>query len=87
MPQIGHEPGASRTICGCIGMCIRLAVRTSPALVMVMRSIYSARISPVKSGTLQRSLGCRSEKMAPLYATLAAAFDGSTFIPQTGSNS
>jgi hypothetical protein len=48
-----------------LGMCIRLAVRTSPALVMVVRSNYSVRISPVQSRTLQRSLGCRSEKWRP----------------------
>src|ERR1035438_5968694 len=41
-------------------MCIRLAARSSLALVRGMHSDCSARISPLPSETLPHSLGCRS---------------------------
>jgi len=54
------------------GQCIfRLSFRTSPALVMVMRSIILRYFSG-ESG-LAASLGCRSEKWRP-YSNLAATF-------------
>jgi hypothetical protein len=55
IPQIGHEPGAVRTTCGCIGQTYSVAARSVAATITGSRAMPHFGHAP---GGLDRTSGC-----------------------------
>jgi hypothetical protein len=79
MPQIGHAPGASRTISGCIGQ-VHSAAETGG------RGVGDGESQRVGSARKRSAHpGLQKRWVSPACVTVARALSGVTVIPQTGS--
>ena len=81
MPQIGHEPGSARTICGCIGQ----VYSTPVGAIGFSEAFPAASGESCSASNFLAHDSLHKKYVLPARSRFADARAGATFMPQMGS--